>query len=263
MIPLAYIKEWREQVPWKENEMVEQDLVICRSLIEIFSDKLLKDKLAFRGGTALHKLFLQPQPRYSEDVDLVQIKPGPITDILDHTRECLSFLGTPKIKQKKNNNTLIYRFDSENITPIPLRLKVEINCREHFTVFDLIEKEFTVNNEWYSGSCTVPTYKIEEMIGTKIRALYQRKKGRDLYDIYKSITGTELNIDEVIKSYHTYIRFVVDKPPTAKQFLLNMEEKMNDKEFLDDTVALLRPEEKYDPLVAWALFRKEILDKIS
>ena len=68
--------------PWSKNEMVEQDLIICRALVSIFSDDFLRENLAFRGGTALHKLFLQPQPRYSEDIDLVQIKPGPIKPIM-------------------------------------------------------------------------------------------------------------------------------------------------------------------------------------
>ena len=53
MIPQAYITEWSQQVPWQTNEQVEQDLVICRALVEIFSDKWLAHSLAFRGGTAL------------------------------------------------------------------------------------------------------------------------------------------------------------------------------------------------------------------
>ena len=71
MIPRAYITEWSEFVPWQTNEQIEQDLVICRSLIELFTDDFLFDSLAFRGGTALHKLYIKPQPRYSEDIDLV------------------------------------------------------------------------------------------------------------------------------------------------------------------------------------------------
>lgn len=74
MIPQAYITEWSNNVPWQTNEQVEQDLVICRALVALFQDDFLAENLAFRGGTALHKLYLQPQPRYSEDIDLVQIK---------------------------------------------------------------------------------------------------------------------------------------------------------------------------------------------
>ena len=78
MIEAEYIKEWRADYPWSTNAMVEQDMIISRALIAVFSDPFLRGELAFRGGTALHKLYLKPQPRYSEDIDLVQIHPGPI-----------------------------------------------------------------------------------------------------------------------------------------------------------------------------------------
>lgn len=70
MIPFAYINEWREAAPWDAQVMVEQDLIISRIVVELFSDPVLRDTLIFRGGTALNKLCF-PQPlRYSEDVDL-------------------------------------------------------------------------------------------------------------------------------------------------------------------------------------------------
>jgi predicted nucleotidyltransferase component of viral defense system len=92
MIPKRYIQQWRNQAPWPLDSQVEQDLVICRALSEIFSNPLLKDQLAFRGGTALGKIYFQSQYRYSEDIDLVQIRPGRIKPILDALREVLSFL---------------------------------------------------------------------------------------------------------------------------------------------------------------------------
>ena len=55
MIPRRYIEEWREFAPWSENGQVEQDLIIERTLVELFSDPFLNENLAFRGGTALHK----------------------------------------------------------------------------------------------------------------------------------------------------------------------------------------------------------------
>lgn len=74
MIARDYISEWRTVVPWVQDLQVEQDLVISRALVEIFSHKLLRDALAFRGGTALYKLHLKPAARYSEDIDLVQTR---------------------------------------------------------------------------------------------------------------------------------------------------------------------------------------------
>lgn len=58
MIPKPYIAQWQEQTPWSSFDQIEQDLIISRTLVEIFSDDFLRENLAFRGGTALHKLYL-------------------------------------------------------------------------------------------------------------------------------------------------------------------------------------------------------------
>ena len=230
MIPEFAIREWNEIVPWTESEQVEQDLLICRALTEIYKDEYLASHLAFRGGTALHKLYLSPQPRYSEDIDLVQIKAEPIKETYDHIRDALSFLGEPKVKQKRNNNTLIFRMESEIPPVVPIHLKVEINCKEHFNVLPMQEIPFSVSNKWYQGECNVLTYQLDELVGTKLRALYQRRKGRDLYDLYKALTTKDLNIDNVLKCYHQYMDFVVDHIPTYKEFIINMEDKMQDED---------------------------------
>ena len=264
MIPQAYITEWANQVPWQTNEQVEQDLVICRALVEIFSDKWLADSLAFRGGTALHKLYLQPQPRYSEDIDLVQIRPEPIKETIQRLQERLSFLGTGTVDQKKSNNTLKYKFESEFPPVQTLRLKIETNCREHFTVLGYKQFPFEVKSSWFNGSCNLTTYRLEELLGTKLRALYQRRKGRDLYDMHKALVDVpDLNKEAILKCYHEYMQFSVGHPPTQKMYLLNMEAKMEDDEFTGDITGLIRPTENYDQQAAYELVRTELLEKID
>lgn len=262
MINIAAILSWQEVVPWQQMEKVEQDMVICRALVEIFNDEYLSTHLAFRGGTALHKIFILPQSRYSEDIDLVQVNAEPIKETIVRLSEVLAFLGKPVVKQKANNNTLVFRFESEFPPVFPLRLKVEINCREHFSVLDKKSLPFKIDNSWFSGSCSILTYKLEELLGTKLRALYQRRKGRDLFDLYKAITTQELNIDEIILCYRKYMSFVVDNPPTAKEFLLNMELKIKDEEFLGDTSHILHRDEKYNPLEAYELLRSKLLSRL-
>ncbi len=263
MIPQAYIIEWNQQVPWKSNEQVEQDLVICRALVEIFSDEWLAGSLAFRGGTALHKLYLQPQPRYSEDIDLVQITGEPFGPIVDRIRERLSFLGEPKRSPKAHNFSLYYRFESEFPPVINLRLKVETNTREHFTVLGLQHLPFSVKSSWFDGNCHITTYRIEELLGTKLRALYQRRKGRDLYDIFVALTQKpDLDIDALLHSYREYMNFSVGKPPTQREYLLNLEAKMQDSEFLGDTTALLRPDVPYNPHIAYEIVRTTLIEQI-
>ena len=247
MIPRRYIEEWRQSAPWPDNAQVEQDLVIERALIEIFSDDLLRENLAFRGGTALHKVFLKPQVRYSEDIDLVQIKEGPIKPLLERIRERMKFLGTKRsIKQNGNNNTIIYRFESEIPPIVNLRLKIEINCREHFSVLGLNEVRYETESTWFKGNCTIMSYELEELLGTKLRALYQRRKGRDLFDLWWAASHETVDSDKLRCCYLKYMQFVVDKPPTTKQFLQNLNDKMIDHEFSQDINGLLRPGIKYD-----------------
>ena len=264
MIPQAYITEWANNVPWQTNEQVEQDLVICRALVEIFSDEWLASSLAFRGGTALHKLYLQPQQRYSEDIDLVQIRPEPIKETIKRLQERLSFVGESIVTQKANNNTIKFRFESE-FPPIQnLRLKVETNCREHFAVLGYKQFPFEVKSSWFTGSCNITTYHLEEFLGTKLRALYQRRKGRDLYDIYKALVHVPaINKEAILQCYHAYMDFVVEQPPTQKMYLQNMEAKMQNAEFAGDITALIRPQEVFDQELAYELVRKDLLEKLS
>jgi predicted nucleotidyltransferase component of viral defense system len=52
----------------------------------------------------------------------------------------------------------------------------------------LKKHKFSVENQWFSGDCEITTYYLEELLGTKLRALYQRRKGRDLFDLWKALT---------------------------------------------------------------------------
>ncbi|KAA6350917.1 hypothetical protein EZS27_001764 [termite gut metagenome] len=210
MIPRRYIEEWKAQAPWQSNAQVEQDLVIARSIVELFSDDLLKQSLAFRGGTALHKLYLTPQIRYSEDIDLVQINLEPINPILKCIREKLSFLGTKRtVKQHIHNNTVIYRFDTELPPIINMRLKIEINTREHLNILGLKEIPYSVENPWFSGQCNVTSYEIEELLATKLKALYQRKKGRDLFDLYWAMIHLDIDTAKLIHCYNVRMQHAV------------------------------------------------------
>lgn len=172
----------------------------------------------------------------------------------------LSFLGQSSVEQKTGNTTIKFRFTSE-IQPVhPMRLKIEINCREHFAILDWQKTDFMLESSWFSGSCQLTTFKLEELLGTKVRALYQRRKGRDLYDLYKALIANKVDISELSHCYHKYMNFSVHKPPTKKEFLLNLDNKMKDKDFIGDTVALIRPEEEYNIFVAYSRVREELLE---
>jgi len=262
MIPKRYIEEWKVNAPWPLEAQTEQDLIIERALVEIFTDKLLFNNLAFRGGTALHKFFLNPQVRYSEDIDLVQIEPIAIGEVLSRLRKNLSFLGKAKLKQHDRNNTLLFRFFSETPPVIKMRLKIEINCREHITILGFKKIEHRVINGWFNGGCEIKSFLLEELLGTKLRALYQRKKGRDLFDLDYALKQKDVDSESVVNCFIAYMVNSGEIPPTRRQFILNLEKKLDDKEFIRDTFALLKPGNTFDIYEAYANLRDQILDKL-
>jgi len=263
MIPRPDIAKWQQHAPWKEFAQVEQDLIMSRALVEIFSDDFLRENLAFRGGTALHKLYLNPAPRYSEDIDLVQIKPGPIKPIMQRIGEVVTFFEEPRRTQVRGHGAkALYRFTSE-YEEIRMRLKLEINCKEHFNVLDWIDFPFSVESDWFSGSAKIRIYNINELLGTKLRALYQRSKGRDLFDLNYSRLNLELDFDKIIHCFKEYTTFATgNRPPSKKEFLLNIKEKENDTHFTGDMEALLRTGIEYDITAAFEWLKNELLEKI-
>ena len=126
----------------------------------------------------------------------------------------------------------------------------------------MVRVPFEVKSSWFSGSCEVLTYELDELVGTKVRALYQRLKGRDLFDVYTALQTGRLDLERVMTAYDRYLRFVASHAPTYKEFVLNMEGKMQDAEFLGDTVGLLRPGLAFDPASAWEKVREELVERL-
>ncbi|HQC20178.1 MAG TPA: nucleotidyl transferase AbiEii/AbiGii toxin family protein [Smithella sp.] len=243
MISAAYIKEWRRAAPWQKNDQVEQDLIISRALVEIFNQSVLAENLAFRGGTALYKLHVQPV-RYSEDIDLVQVHPGPIGSLMDALKEVLNpWLGNPKRKQSEGRITLTYRMTAES--GFPLKLKVEINSREHFSILGLEKRTLDIQSRWFSGSAAILTYQLDELLGTKMRALYQRKKGRDLFDLWKALNTADAQPRRVIDCFLRYMKHEGHKVSQA-EFEQNLIGKLDDPTFVADVGPLLITDTAFD-----------------
>lgn len=263
MISPAFITEWSQQCPWISPAQVEQDLVLSRGLVEIYSDPKLCERLVFRGGTALHKIVLQPAARYSEDLDFVQLREEPIGNTLDLLRARLNpWLGEPKCDIGTRGATLTYRFESELPPVIRLRLKIEINTREHISLHPIQQTEFEVESRWFSGKATLPIYATTELLGTKLRALYQRRKGRDLFDLWQAYTAGLLNPPAVIAAFQHYMS-AENHSITTTEFANNLATKMKHPGFLSDTPPLLRPGVRYDPHEAYAWISNQLLPLIT
>ncbi len=247
MIPRDYINEWRERAPWNEDFQVEQDLVISRAMVEIFSDPVLAESLAFRGGTALYKLYLTPPARYSEDIDLVQVEPGPAGPLMDRLRSVLDpWLGQAQWKQSRGRVTFGYRFWSEDVPAMRLRLKVEINTREHFAVLGLTKLAFCVDSRWYTGTADIATFELDELLATKLRALYQRRKGRDLFDLAIGLDDERSNAGRIVAAFKEYMaRDGV--AVTRALFERNLSGKLRNPQFSSDMSALPRAGFEWKP----------------
>lgn len=260
MIPRDYITEWRREAPWVQDFQVEQDLVISRALVEIFSHPLLNDALAFRGGTALYKLHLKPPARYSEDIDFVQTRAEPAGPMMDALREVLDpWLGSAKWKQSEGRVTLTYRFDSEDAPPIPLKLKVETNTREHFAVHGFKQVPFAVAPRWFQGECQIHSYELNELLGTKLRALYQRKQGRDLFDLATALQTTSVEPQRIVQTFLRYIEHE-GHSITRAQFEENLTLKMQDPVFLADIGPLLVTDVNWDPHAAASVVSSRLIE---
>jgi Nucleotidyl transferase AbiEii toxin, Type IV TA system len=149
LIPNAYIQAWRGSAPWPDARQVEQDLIICRALCDLFNAPALKGKIAFRGGTAINKLLFKRSLRYSEDIDLVQTTPEPIGAIVDAVRDALSWLGKCKRDRAGHSMHMIFKFTPETDAQSPLKLKVEIDTPRYVTASTRRHRHATL----YPGKC--------------------------------------------------------------------------------------------------------------
>ena len=262
MIPQAHITAWRATAPWVDDAQVEQDLVLSRAVVELFTEPELADHLALRGGTALNKLFIQPPSRYSEDIDLVQTTPGSIGEVLDAVRQRLDpWLGRPKRSAAVASATLVYRFESE-VPPIrTVRLKIEINTREHFAILGFKHRQLVLENPWFTGKAEVTTYELDELLGTKLRALYQRRKGRDLFDLWRCLNRELVDANRVVKCFLAYMEREGASISRA-EFERTLHEKQKKPSFLADLIPLLAEGVTYDAATAMTLIRKTLIERL-
>lgn len=195
MLSQREIAAWRPHAPWPRLEQVEQDLLLTLCIEAIFSDDYLARQVAMRGGTVLHKVHLAPPGRYSEDIDLVAVGNQPAGHIVRSIwRVVEPIFNRPPSKnliervQLAVRNTLqkseIRRL-SWDYTPtsgVPqASVKIELNVSERTPVYAPVRLPLLPATG--ARPVTVVSYDVNEMLGTKLRALRQRTRGRDLFDL--------------------------------------------------------------------------------
>lgn len=200
MIPLQELIGWRAHAPWPHDDQVEQDYLLSQSVAAIFRDRFLTQHIAMRGGTVLHKAHLAPAARYSEDIDLVLVTERPEGHIRKALQRVLEpVLGTPQesvtgyiklaIRNAVGKSRILrstYSYEpTQGTLAAKATLKVETNVSERSSCFPMVPVDFSYPDENGTlAQCTVMSFDIDEMLGTKMRALLQREQGRDLFDLF-------------------------------------------------------------------------------
>lgn len=261
-------------VPWAAQYQVEQDLLLCRAMVALFDDKFLNSQIAMRGGTLLHKVHLAPAARYSEDIDLVVVGSRPASHVRLAIRRVLAeVLGTPKTSvwdtlklairnTVKPSRVLRMTYSARSIIEPArtLEIVVEANVTERKPHRAVVAMPFSFPFRGQSVETQIKAFDIHEMLGTKMRALFQRKRGRDLFDLYWALTksATPVKPKEIIASFQHYL----DQEGTKAgrdEFAGILESHLKDRGFCTDMQPLLRTDISYDPQVAGSYVKSHLL----
>ena len=201
-------------------------------------DPVLAGALAFGGGTALYKLYLTTPVRCSEDIDLVQVEPGPAGQMMGGLRNALDHrLGESRWKLSQGRMTFGYRFLSDDVPAMRLRLKVEFNTREHSAVLYLTRRPFSVESRWHSAQAEIATFELGELLATQMRALYLRRNGRDLFDLEMGLADGRSEAGRVAAAFQEYMDRDGSPMPRA-MFERNLAGKIGNARFNADMSAL-------------------------
>lgn len=262
-------------VPWPALHQVEQDLLLSRAMIALFSDPFLSGQIAMRGGTILHKAFLAPASRYSEDIDLVVVGDRPEEHIRAAIKRVLAVVlgkhkrwGWDELKLAVRNVAkpsrilqVIYEIPSVVEAGRILTIVVEANVTERKPHLPILQIPFSVLFRNQTLSVSIPSFDIHEMMGTKMRALFQRRRGRDLFDLYWAMTVASVERVEpqrIIESFQHYMKLEGTVVP-RDEFLGQLDIRLADRGFCSDMEPLLRAGIEYDPQLAGRHVREQLL----
>lgn len=234
MIPRSDLVVWSDHVGWPSIDQVEQDLVLSRLIVEVAEDPYLGEELVFRGGTCLHKLYETGMARYSEDLDYVRRSDGGIGDLTRAVTAIGDRLGMEVRTKIGRHPKIVLRapFESGSGT---MRVKVEVNTFERSPARPLVHARHAVSSEWFTGEAEVQTFDLAELVATKIRALFQRSKGRDLFDLWLAITRLGVTPEDLVACFGPY------RPDgyTARRAELNLRDKLGHDDFRGDLADLV------------------------
>ncbi len=281
MLSVQEIRAWAPHAPWATDFQIEQDLLLTRAMLAIFQDRFLASQVAMRGGTMLHKLHAAPAARYSEDIDLVAVGKRPASHIRAALLRVLSPLlgGAPKtdlratlklaIRNLAKPSTLIrleWGYAPTGFPGMGMKLKVEVNCTERQSFYPPVTVPYAPPPPAGTGAAVpVVTYDVDEMLGTKMRALLQRDHARDLFDLAHAWSVCSqpghphpVKPTRVVNAFSYYMA-QEGSTVTRADFEQDLARKMTLARFTADLHDVLAPSFQYDVHTAATIVRQQYL----
>lgn len=278
------ITAWTSHAPWATEAQVEQDLLITQAVVAIFQDRFLSEQVAMRGGTVLHKLHLAPAARYSEDIDLVAVGERPRGHLVRALMRVLDpimgakpvanlqqrvALAVRNVAKPNDIARLVYEYQPTTQIPPVAKLKVEVNLTERTSVIPLVRLPYAPPLPSGTATVYVVSYALNEMLGTKLRALLQRDHGRDLFDLSHAWThchatgrAEAVSGPEVAR---IFTRYMTDEGSTVSRarFERDLQRKLSLQSFRADLADVLPVGRTFDVGHAAHVVRTEFLAHLA
>lgn len=235
------LKVWMDQQNLPDPLFAELDYRLVKTLDAIYNDPYLSTRLCMKGGTAINKLYLLETSRLSVDLDFNHI--GPKEEVLKERPEIRVKL--TELLKKLDNSYEIHSEHRYELTRIKSRyktqkgttanFKLEISHVERFPIISPVKKPIKTP----AGVANVLTYTLEELTATKLRALLERQKGRDIYDLYFI---SKLNPDpKITRKMFLYYFYRSRKVFNPKIHYNNLVKKYKGKNIIDDVSSFIKP----------------------
>lgn len=235
------VRVWADENGYSDMLFSELDYRLVQALDALYQDDFLAERLYMKGGTAINKLYLGETSRLSVDLDFNHI--GPKESVLkerpDVRKRIIALVGKQDksyiihSKRRYEQTTIKARYKA--VTGPTRNFKIEISHVERFPILNPVQKQLRTP----TGHVGVTTYKIEELTATKLRALLERLKGRDVYDLfYISQLKPEPNVTRKMFLYYFYRSRKVFNPRIHYR---NLTKRYNNESYVDDVSFLIKP----------------------
>lgn len=206
MISAQALKNLATQFSLRED-IVEKDYLIGWVLWGIGTDPELGTKWVFKGGTCLKKCYIETY-RFSEDLDFTVMPEGPVgleqvLPILErllarvHDASGVDFsVRTPYLRERPNGLSAegrIYYRGPRN-APMAASLKLDLSAEEKVVRPTVLRPIAHPYPDQLPDPGTARCYAFEELFAEKIRAMGERSRPRDLYDIVNLLRRQDLGL---------------------------------------------------------------------